>query len=112
MRASYEFIPLGGVNWLQVETLAMFFSSLFGGIFLTGFKLAAPVMAALMISDLVLGFMNRMVPQLHVFMVSMPVKISLGMTFLWLLIPFYIMILNKLLVDMLDQIMQVIRVLS
>jgi flagellar biosynthetic protein FliR len=112
MRASYEFIPLGGVNWLQVETLTMYFFDLFGAIFLTGFKLAAPVMAALLISDFVLGFMTRMVPQLNVFMVSMPVKISLGMVILWLLIPFYIIILNKLLDQMLNQVMQVIRVLS
>jgi flagellar biosynthetic protein FliR len=112
MHASYEFIPLGGVNWFQVETLTMYFSDLFGGIFLTGFKLAAPIMTALLISDFVLGFMTRMVPQLNVFMVSMPIKISLGMLFLWLLIPFYITILNKLLVQMLDQIMQVIQVLA
>ncbi|MDR1204492.1 MAG: flagellar biosynthetic protein FliR [Peptococcaceae bacterium] len=112
MRASYEFIPLGGVDWIQIETLTRYFSDLFGGIFLTGFKLAAPIMTTLMISDVVLGFMNRMVPQLHVFMVSMPVKISLGMVFLWMLIPFYIIILNKLLVQMLDQIMRVIQVLA
>jgi flagellar biosynthetic protein FliR len=112
MRASYEFIPLGGVNWLQIESLTGYFSDLFGGIFLTGFKLGAPIMVALMISDFVLGFMTRMVPQLNVFMVSMPLKISLGMVFLSLLIPFYIMILNKLLVEMLDQVIQVIRVLS
>jgi flagellar biosynthesis protein FliR len=112
LRASYEFIPVGAVDFFRTESLTLLFSSLFGGVFLTGFKLAVPIMAALLITDFVLGFITRMVPQLNVFMVSLPVKITLGLLFLWMLIPFYIIILNNLLLQMMDQVMEVIRVLS
>ena len=51
-----------------------------GGIFIIGLKLAGPVLATLVICDLVLGVLARTIPQMNVFIVGIPLKI--GVTYL------------------------------
>ena len=112
LQSSYEFIPAGAVDVFRTGSLTWYFINMFGGIFLTGFRLASPIMASLLITDFVLGFITRTVPQLNVFMVSLPIKILLGFVFLFLLIPFYIIVFNQLMNQLFEQVMQAIRVLS
>lgn len=52
-------------------------------LFLLAFKVALPVIATLFIVDLILGFMARTMPQLHVFVVGLPIKITLGLVILF-----------------------------
>jgi flagellar biosynthetic protein FliR len=51
---------------------------LFSAVFLIGFKIAAPITVAILITDLALGIISRAMPQMNVFMLGMPVKIILG----------------------------------
>jgi flagellar biosynthetic protein FliR len=49
------------------------------GLLVTAIRIAMPVMAALFLADLGLGFVARTVPQTNVLVVGMPIKLGIGM---------------------------------
>ncbi len=48
-------------------------------LFVIAFQLAAPLMAFLILADIALGIIARVMPQMNVFFVAMPVKIAMGL---------------------------------
>jgi len=69
---------------------------IFESIFFTGFKIAAPVVAAVLITDVALGTISRMVPQLNVFVIGMPLTILVGIVIMLVTIPMFIYVLDSL----------------
>ena len=57
-----------------------------GHMFMTGLKIAAPIMVALFLSNMCLGIVARTVPQVNILMIGFPINISLGMIFFSLII--------------------------
>lgn len=91
---SYDYIPLGQAVFgagLQSRVLAVF-----GGVFLIAFKIAAPILTAILITDVALGVISKTVPQLNVFVVGMPLKILLGLAVLVLTMPLFVSIVETL----------------
>jgi flagellar biosynthesis protein FliR len=74
---SYKTIPLGGAvfNTSLLNDLIR----VFGSLFVIGFKISAPVVTAILVTDIALGVLSKTVPQLNVFVVGMPLKIALGL---------------------------------
>jgi len=60
--------------------------TLFGEMLVIALQLAAPVVAVMLILDIVLGLLNRVAPQVQVFFLSMTVKATLGIWILFLTI--------------------------
>ncbi len=50
-----------------------------GQLFNIGLGIALPIFGVLFITDVLLGFTSKMMPQMNIFMVSMPLKIYLGL---------------------------------
>ena len=50
-----------------------------GQIFSVGLGIALPIFGVLFITDILLGFTSKMMPQMNIFMVSLPLKIYLGL---------------------------------
>lgn len=50
-----------------------------GEIILAGIQLALPVMATLLLTDLILGLLSRVAPQIQVFFLGIPLKMGLGL---------------------------------
>lgn len=57
-------------------------------LFNIGMRVAMPVLAALITVNVVFGLFARLVPQMHVFIVAMPVKIMVGIIFVGIIISF------------------------
>ena len=91
--ASYKMVPLGGA--LFNDNLTEDVMRIFGNMFIIGFKIAAPVTAAILIADVAMGVMSKTIPQLNVFVVGMPAKIFLGIAALMITIPMFILLLGK-----------------
>ncbi|MDD2421137.1 MAG: flagellar biosynthetic protein FliR [Heliobacteriaceae bacterium] len=95
---SFQMIPVG--VWAFQTTvagdLAAYMVRLFAGMFMTAVHLAMPVIGLILVSDIALGIVARTVPQLNIFVVGIPVKIIVGIAFLWAVLPFYIAGLNQL----------------
>ena len=56
--------------------------------FVIAIKISAPVMVALMLGKVALGLTARTVPQMHIFIVSMPLQILMGLIFLSFSLPY------------------------
>lgn len=91
---SYTVVPLGTAVFNA--SIADNLMAVFGTIFAVGFKIAAPVIAAILITDVALGTVSRMVPQLNVFVIGMPLKILVGIVILMVTIPMFLYLLEGL----------------
>ena len=60
---------------------------LVGNMFIISLKVGAPVIAALLITTAALGIIARTVPQMHIFIVAMPIKIMVGLFIMILAMP-------------------------
>ena len=58
--------------------------------FLIGVTLSLPAVAALLLTDIALGILARVVPQINVFIVGFPLKIGVALLILALGMPVYI----------------------
>jgi flagellar biosynthetic protein FliR len=80
MAYSYQVIPLTGF-WLD-ERLFMDILHKTGYVFTLGMQISAPVVGALFITQVGLGLLARVAPQMNVFMISFPLNILVGMSLL------------------------------
>jgi flagellar biosynthetic protein FliR len=85
LAASTVAIPVGGALELERGLASMI--ALGGHLFSLGLRFAAPVVAVVLISNVALGILARVAPQLNVLMVAFPVQIGLGLFTLALSIP-------------------------
>jgi flagellar biosynthesis protein FliR len=80
MFRSFELIPITGVN--ISSGLIIHLMHLTGQIFLLGIQISAPSLAALFLTQIALGLLARVAPQMNVFMLSFPLNIAVGLTLL------------------------------
>jgi flagellar biosynthetic protein FliR len=83
-----------------------------GATFDVSLRIAAPVMVALFLTDVVLGIMARVAPQMNVFLVGFPLKIGVGLLLITLVISFFPYIFGKILEQFQLDVVEVIRLLG
>lgn len=87
---SFQLVPLGSavIGPKMIDNVI----DLFQQIFSIGFKIAAPIVAAIIITDVVLGIISKTIPQMNVFILGMPLKILIGIIIVMVTIPAFIYI--------------------
>lgn len=75
---SFSYLPAGSVTANLASTQLVLHAA--GGIFLAGVQVAAPVLAATLVADIILGFLGKASPNLPVLFVGLSVKSVLGLT--------------------------------
>jgi flagellar biosynthetic protein FliR len=85
-------VPPGTFDPFNLQLAGL--TSLFAGLTVTAVRIAMPVMAALFLTDLGLGFVARTVPQMQVLVVGAPVKIVVGVLVLAAALPATMTIMN------------------
>jgi flagellar biosynthetic protein FliR len=91
---SFGVIPLGGAT--VDPALGGKLMALFGKVFFIAFRVGAPVIGALFITNMALGIIARTVPQMNVFIVGMPLNIAVGFLMVTLSMGFFVFILQGL----------------
>jgi flagellar biosynthetic protein FliR len=91
---SYRIIPPLSIV-LSAQLVEMMMQSA-GNMFVLAIKIGAPLIAVLLVTTIALGLVARTVPQMHIFVVAMPLKIVLGLVFMIITAPF----LTAYLIDM------------
>jgi len=83
---TFHTLPIGGnpVN----SNAFMALTRAAGMIFLNGLMLALPIITLLLTLNLALGLLNRMAPQLSVFVIGFPLTLTIGILLISLLMPF------------------------
>jgi flagellar biosynthetic protein FliR len=75
--ASFDVFPAGAA--LPSAALAELLSSGFGSLFELGARVAAPVSGLLLLVNGLIGFLNRVTPQLSIFNVGFPLTVAAGL---------------------------------
>jgi len=77
---SFKTIPVGGfvLDGPLVNQIVGFTAS----VFITGIKIAGPIIVVIIIVDFIVGIIGRSAPQLHVMVIGMPLKIMAGVAIL------------------------------
>ena len=70
------------------------------GIFLTGMKIAMPVTFAILLTNVGLGILARTMPQMNIFVVGIPMQLTVGVLILSMILPFYVLFLDVLFNEM------------
>ena len=105
---SFSTLPIGSAALTEVT-----FTTLVnwgGEIFKSGLQLSLPVLTALLITNLALGILTRVAPQLNIFAVGFPLTLAVGFLVLGLSIPFYTPILEYLVHDGLKLMMGILNI--
>ncbi len=79
-----------------------------GKIFAAGLLLSLPPMAALLITNLCLGILARAAPQLNIFAIGFPITLVIGMLTLALALPYFSPVLERLFLDGLQMMLQIV----
>ncbi len=85
---SYDYIP--AMSWLDMQSGFNVFMELGANIFALGLQIALPITGTLLLTDVALGIVTKAVPQINVFVIGFPIKITVGMIIVLLVLPFYV----------------------
>lgn len=85
LAASYNLIPPGGSGLTMADSAVV--AKVFVGSFALGFRMAAPILAVLVVTDIALSLVARTVPQLNVFILGFPLKAGVALVALELALP-------------------------
>lgn len=95
---SYNWVPLSNQVFQQIYngSLADFLAQTFSQAFMLAFQMSAPLVVALFVTDVALGFLARTAPQFNIFVIGIPVKIIVGLLVLLVLVPGFIVAFQAL----------------
>jgi flagellar biosynthetic protein FliR len=82
---SFNLVPL---PWIHLDpsvggNVVLFFTQAF----LVAFKIAAPAVFSLLITNVALAFMAKVAPQMNIFVVGLPIQVSVGLVMMAVSIP-------------------------
>lgn len=82
---SYTLFPVG--KELPVDNFSQFLSETINKSFIMGFKIGSPFIAFVIVFYSGMGLVSRLMPQLNIFFLSLPLQIYLGVGLLFITIP-------------------------
>lgn len=91
---SFGIIPLGQAHFSVALGTKMM--DVFGQIFFIAFRVGAPIIGALFITNMALGVVARTVPQMNVFIVGMPLNLAVGFLMTAVSMSFFVYVVQGL----------------
>lgn len=80
--------------------------------FVLAVNVAMPIIASGLLGEVVMGFIVRLVPQMNIFVVGIPLKVGLGLIMLFIVIPIYVNFTDVIFSDMLNSLDKMFRALG
>lgn len=104
---SFKTLPIGinGIDQASIWSIVLWSSRMFAG----GLLLAMPVVASLLLVNVIFGVAARAAPQLQIFSVGFPVTLMLGLLLVWKTLPDVLDQFSGMLTDGYDLIGQLLR---
>lgn len=87
---SRSFDVIGVTQFPKFSNMLDNAAQMFFSLFVMAFQVAAPILVTLLLCDVVLGIVARVVPQMNVFFVGIPLKIAIGMGAIALGMPVFV----------------------
>lgn len=108
---SYMTIPLESFLSFQ-DGFGQFIVLTFNRLFVTAFQMALPLVGSLFLVDVALGIIARTVPQLNVFVVGLPLKITVSFSVLFFFMAMYIGLIKVMFQTLFDTMNQLMLILG
>lgn len=108
---SFEWIQLDQLIDLSNPNYITAVVTMFNQIVVIAFQMAIPIVGSLFLVDVALGIIARTVPQLNVFVVGIPLKISVSFFAISMFLVFYISLVRRLFgytLDVMDTFMRIL----
>jgi flagellar biosynthetic protein FliR len=111
---SYDWIPITGDVFGKIHegNVTDFLVRTFSHSFVLAIQMAAPLVAALFLTDVGLGFLARTAPQFNVFVIGIIIKIIVGLVLLMLLMPMLVSLFDHLFAKMFEALRELLGVLG
>ncbi len=111
--ASYDWIPVE--SWLPAavsENLVTLALSTVKNMFWLAILMASPIVGTMFLVDMALGILAKTVPQMNLFVVGIPIKMAAHFIVLFVFIPVFLVIMEKLVSTMVSSLEQMLRILG
>ncbi|WIV10872.1 flagellar biosynthetic protein FliR [Proteiniborus sp. MB09-C3] len=107
---SYEYVPIGQFRFSgdMINQLVRILTQTF----IVSFKISGPVLAAIFLTDVLLGILAKTMPQMNVFIVGMPLKIFIGIATIIITLPLFIATLQNIFSNMYEEIFNFLKVIQ
>jgi len=83
---SYDSFPAGSIPTIPILTTGIIQAGT--TMFISGLKISAPVLAAFLVLMVVLAILARIVPEMNILFISLPLRVGLGLLMMTIFIPF------------------------
>ena len=83
---SYEVFPVGNIPTIAVLTEGIIKSG--SALLMAGLKLSAPILAAFLLLMVVLAVFARMIPEMNILFISLPMRVGMGLLMVAIFLPF------------------------
>lgn len=90
---SFRFLPPGG--FLLGKPLLAPFLDLVQGVMVLALQIAAPVIAALFLTNLTMAIISRAIPQMNIFVVGLPLNLGIGFGVVLSALPYFLPVLGR-----------------
>lgn len=107
---SYQFVPLGMFHF--PTGFWQLLMHLTGVVMVLAVQLAAPLLTALLLTDVTFAFMARAVPQMNIFVVGLPAKLFVGLSLFAVIMPGLVYMFGRLFQTMFEQLNSVLQFLG
>jgi flagellar biosynthetic protein FliR len=108
---SFDIIPLLGVS-VPADRIASYLTGMTASVFEIAIRLSAPVFVVLFISTITLGVIARTVPQINVFFVGLPMKITVGILTMAIALPVLVNIFRTMVDNMVQDIWKLLYLMA
>lgn len=91
---SYKYIPIGSLHF--PSNTWQFLTQALGLVMTFAVQFAAPLLVAMLLSDITFAMLSRAVPQMNVFVVGLPAKLFVGLTMFAIVMPGLVYLFGQL----------------
>ena len=89
---NFRTVPLG--VQINLGNAASFMTDAVANLFVMALRIALPVIGTVLMTDVALGILARIMPQMNVFVIGITGKLLVGVFMLFLILPFYVSFLE------------------
>ncbi|NBD22454.1 flagellar biosynthetic protein FliR [Paenibacillus glycinis] len=111
---SYDWIPISNSLFLHLKTgsITSFLTGMLAQTFMLALQMSAPLVVAMFLTDVGLGFLARTAPQYNVFVIGIPIKILVGFLMLAILMPTLVTLYEHIFEQMFSAIQKLMSILQ
>jgi len=110
LKSSFELVPISSFS---VDSNFINFSlKLITFVFVSAVKISAPVLVALFLTDLSIGILSRVFPQMNIFMFAFSLKVMIGFLALMVTVPFFVFVFKKILLTFEGDLVEMLKLIG